>query len=51
MDLLGCLKLSVPKNVATKEPVDLHFITYIPARYEVSMINAVTGTAVHRQHQ
>ena len=27
MELYGCLKLSVPKNVATKEPVDLHFIT------------------------
>ena len=25
MELYGCLKLSVPKNVATKEPVDLHF--------------------------
>ena len=24
---------------------------HIPARYEVSMINAITGTAVHRQHQ
>ena len=30
VDEPGCLKLSVPKNVATKEPGALHFITHRP---------------------
>ena len=29
--LWNCMELSVPKNVATKEAVDLHFITLIGA--------------------
>ena len=47
MELSGCLKLSVPKNVATKEPVDLHFITirltFLCQKYNTLFLPTVTN--------
>ena len=54
-DIKKFAKMATISKICHIDPIfHVHILgiyVHISARYEVSVINAVTGTAVHRRHQ